>query len=50
MDYHALTTLRDPEALRRYSLDAALDYLALGFDPESASPLSCRATCRSWAS
>ena len=37
VDYHALTTLRDPEALRRYTLDAALDYLALGFDPERAS-------------
>ena len=37
VDYHALTTLRDAEALRRYTLDAALDYLALGFDPERAS-------------
>lgn len=37
VDYHALTTLRDPEALRRFSMDAALDYLALGFDPERAS-------------
>ena len=36
VDYHALTTLRDPDALRRYTLDAALDYLALGFDPERA--------------
>ncbi|MDT0631901.1 tryptophan--tRNA ligase [Rubrivirga sp. S365] len=33
-DYHALTTLRAPEALRRNTLDAALDYLALGLDPD----------------
>ncbi len=37
VDYHALTTLRDAEALRRYTLDVALDYLALGLDPEKAS-------------
>ena len=37
VDYHALTTLRDAEALRRYTLDAALDYLALGLDPDRAS-------------
>ncbi|MEM0961292.1 MAG: tryptophan--tRNA ligase [Bacteroidota bacterium] len=36
VDYHALTTLRDAEALRRYTLDVALDYLALGLDPEKA--------------
>ena len=36
VNYHALTTLRDPEALRRYTLDVALDYLALGFDPAKA--------------
>ena len=36
VDYHALTTVRDAEALRRYSLDVALDYLALGLDPEAA--------------
>ncbi|WP_420456849.1 tryptophan--tRNA ligase [Rubrivirga sp.] len=37
VDYHALTTLRDADALRRYTLDVALDYLALGLDPEKAS-------------
>ncbi|HYE58988.1 MAG TPA: tryptophan--tRNA ligase, partial [Rhodothermales bacterium] len=37
VDLHALTTLRDPEALRRYTFEAALDYLALGFDPERAA-------------
>ena len=35
VDYHALTTVRDAGALRRYSFDVALDYLALGLDPES---------------
>src|SRR5690606_15392179 len=36
VNYHALTSLRDPEALARYTPDVALDYLALGFDPERA--------------
>ena len=36
VDYHALTTVRDAEALRRYTFDVALDYLALGFDPSAA--------------
>ncbi len=35
-DYHALTTVRDPEALRRSAHNVALDYLALGFDTEKA--------------
>ena len=29
VNYHALTTLHDAEALRKYSFDVALDYLAL---------------------
>ena len=33
-DYHALTTIRDPEVLRQHVLDVALDYLAVGLDPE----------------
>jgi tryptophanyl-tRNA synthetase len=33
---HALTTLRDPAALRQNTLDAALDLLALGLDPTKA--------------
>jgi tryptophanyl-tRNA synthetase len=37
VNYHALTSVRDAELLRRYTLDVALDYLALGFDPEKAS-------------
>ena len=32
-DYHALTTVRDPDALRKNVLDVALDYLAVGLDP-----------------
>lgn len=36
VDYHALTTVRDPEALRQNTIDVALDYLALGFDPGKA--------------
>jgi tryptophanyl-tRNA synthetase len=34
---HALTTVRDREALRRNTLDAALDLLALGLNPEKAT-------------
>ena len=36
VNYHALTSLRDRDALRHYTLDVALDYLALGFDPTIA--------------
>lgn len=32
-DYHALTTLQNPEELRRNVLDVALDFLACGLDP-----------------
>jgi tryptophanyl-tRNA synthetase len=34
---HALTTVRDKEALQCQTLDAALDLLALGLDPERAT-------------
>jgi tryptophanyl-tRNA synthetase len=34
---HALTTVRDQEELRKLTLDAALDLLALGLDPERAT-------------
>ncbi len=34
---HALTTIRDRDALMRYTLDAAMDLLALGLDPEKAT-------------
>jgi len=36
-DYHALTTIQDAETLRANVHDAALDYLALGLDPEKAA-------------
>ncbi|HED66706.1 MAG TPA: tryptophan--tRNA ligase [Planctomycetes bacterium] len=35
-DLHALTTSRDPEALRENVVDVAVTYLALGLDPERA--------------
>ena len=35
-DYHALTTLQDRDAFRESVSDVALDYLALGLDPERA--------------
>jgi tryptophanyl-tRNA synthetase len=34
---HALTTLRDPAQLRQNTLDAALDLLALGLNPQQAT-------------
>ena len=34
---HALTTVRDPAVLRQNTLDAALDLLALGLDPNTAT-------------
>src|SRR5215472_11685761 len=35
-DLHALTSLRDGAAVRANSVDVALDFLALGLDPEKA--------------
>jgi tryptophanyl-tRNA synthetase len=35
-DYHALTTVQDPAALRTYTRDMALDFLACGLDPARA--------------
>ena len=35
-DYHSMTTVFDADERRRYALDIALDYLALGLDPERA--------------
>ncbi|MBN2217751.1 MAG: tryptophan--tRNA ligase [Pirellulales bacterium] len=34
---HALTTVRDANLLRQYTLDAAIDLLALGLDPDRAT-------------
>ena len=35
-DYHALTTVQDPKALRENSRAVALDFLACGLDPAKA--------------
>jgi tryptophanyl-tRNA synthetase len=36
-DLHALTTVHDPAQLRAWTLDAAIDLLALGLDPSHAT-------------
>lgn len=36
VDYHALTTVRDPAVLRQNTIDIVKDYLAAGVDPEKA--------------
>jgi tryptophanyl-tRNA synthetase len=36
-NYHALTSVQDPEQLRQYTYDAAADLLALGLDPDRAT-------------
>src|SRR5207237_8232986 len=36
-DYHALTSLRNPKALRENNRRVALDFLACGLDPERAA-------------
>ena len=35
-DYHALTSLKNPEELRKNTLDVVLDYLGAGLDPKEA--------------
>ena len=35
--YHALTAVKDPQLLREYTLGVALDFLALGLDPEKSA-------------
>ncbi len=32
-NYHSLTTSKDAQTLRQYTLDAAVDYLSMGLDP-----------------
>lgn len=34
VNYHAMTTLKNPEELKQNTLNAAMDFLALGLDPE----------------
>ena len=36
VNYHALTSIQDREKLEHYTMEVALDYLALGFDPNEA--------------
>jgi tryptophanyl-tRNA synthetase len=36
-DYHALTTVRDPQAMRDHTRGVALDFLACGLDPQKAT-------------
>ncbi len=36
VDYHALTTIKDPAILRRNTIDVVKDYLAAGVDPGKA--------------
>ncbi len=33
-DYHALTSLKDPKALKENTIDIAISYLSLGIDPD----------------
>lgn len=33
-NYHALTTIQDPPRMRKLTHDVALDYLAMGLDPD----------------
>ncbi len=35
-DFHAMTTVHDADLLRQYTLDVAIDYLAIGLDPAKA--------------
>jgi len=37
VDYHALTTPQDPGTFAQATLDAAIDYLALGLDPRKST-------------
>jgi len=37
VNYHAMTSVQDAEQLRQHTFDVALDYLALGFDPDEAA-------------
>ena len=36
-NYHALTSLRNAEKLQEFTIDVAIDYLALGLDPEKCT-------------
>ncbi|MGC9350493.1 MAG: tryptophan--tRNA ligase [Sulfurovum sp.] len=36
-NYHSLTSSRDAETLRQYTIDAAVDYLSVGIDPNKTT-------------
>ncbi|RLA62497.1 MAG: tryptophan--tRNA ligase [Epsilonproteobacteria bacterium] len=36
-NYHSLTTSKDAKTLKQYTIDAAVDYLSLGIDPEKTT-------------
>jgi len=36
-NYHSLTTSKDAATLKQYTLDAAVDYLSIGLDPEKTT-------------
>ena len=36
-NYHALTTIQNPAELQALTLDVALDYVAMGLDPNKAA-------------
>ena len=36
-NYHSLTTSKDAETLKQYTIDAAVDYLSVGLDPEKTT-------------
>ena len=36
-NYHALTSLKDGEALKNNTLDAAINFMALGIDPKKVT-------------
>jgi tryptophanyl-tRNA synthetase len=37
VNYHALTTINDPEVLRNNTINATMDFFALGLDPEKST-------------
>jgi len=37
VNYHAMTTIQDPSILEKNTIDAAIDFIALGLDPEKST-------------
>ena len=42
VNYHALTTIKDKDLLASNTLNAAMDFIALGLDPDQIGRASCR--------